>query len=184
MNKSQAKQITFVTGNASKAEQLSKYLGIPVSHQKIDLTEIQSLDLYEVIKHKAIEACTLVKTPVVVDDVSLIIRGLGKLPGPFIKYFISEIGNEGICNLVANLEDKSATVEVAIGYYDGENIEVFIGEIKGKISDKPDGEGGFGWDSIVIPEGYAQTRAAMNEEDYDSTSPRKLALEKLEEYLK
>lgn len=175
--------ITFITGNAGKAEQLSKYLGIPVNHHKIELTEIQSLDLNEVISHKAKEAYQQIKGPVIVDDVSLIIHSMGKLPGPFIKYFISELGNEGICTAVSQYENKSATAEVCIGYYDGDHLEVFSGVIEGSISNEPRGDGGFGWDAIFIPEGYSQTRSEMSESDYDDTSPRKFALDKLRHYL-
>lgn len=177
------KSITFITGNPSKAEQLSKYLGIPVDHQKVDLNEIQSLDLKEVVAKKAQEAYDKVKNPVIVDDVSLVISSMGKLPGPFIKFFISELGNQGICKTVLN-SDRSAQAEVCIGYYDEGNLQIFSGIIEGSISHEPQGTGGFGWDAIFIPNGYNQTRAEMNEKDYDDTSPRKFALEKLKEFLK
>lgn len=176
--------ITFITGNVGKAEQLSKYLGVAVDHQKVDLPEIQSLSLSEVIEHKAREAFKVVNGPVIVDDVALTIRAMGKLPGPFIKFFIGEIGNEGICNLAQKFDDKSAEAEVCIGYFDGEHLEISSGIITGSIASSPKGEGGFGWDAIFIPDNYTQTRAEMSETDYDSTSPRKFALEKLNRYLK
>lgn len=176
-------QITFITGNPSKAEQLSKYLGIPITHHKLDLTEIQSLDLEEVVRHKAIEAFNQLKTPVLVDDVELKIHPLGRLPGPFIKFFIEELGNEGICKLIAPYEDKSASATVAIGYHNGTEVQTFLGTIQGIIAEEPKGDGGFGWDQIVIPDGYTQTRSEMNEVDYDKTSPRRMALDSLEQYL-
>jgi len=175
--------ITFITGNSGKAEQLSKYLGIPIAHKKIDLAEIQSLDLAEVVESKAREAYQQIKTPVLVDDTSLIIHALGRLPGPFVKFFLSEIGDGGICKLMKNYKDKSATATVAISYFDGTSCKVFEGTINGSIANSPAGDGGFGWDSIFIPEDYKETRASMNDEDYDKTSPRKFALEKLERYL-
>ncbi len=177
-------KLTFITGNANKAAQLSKYLGIPVDHHKVDLTEIQSLDLTEIIEHKLKEAYSVVQSPVLVDDVSVTISALGGLPGPFIKYFLSELKTEGICKLISSFSSKNIRAEVGVGYYDGKDSEVFIGSIVGAISDTPKGEGGFGWDSIFIPQGYTHTRAEMNETDYDATSPRKFALEKLEGFLK
>ncbi len=176
--------ITFITSNASKAEQLGKYLGTPVGHQNVDLPEIQSLSLSEVIEHKARAAYEVIKCPVIVDDVALTIHELGKLPGPFIKFFIGEIGNEGICNLVEHLKNKSAQAEVCIGFFDGEHLEVASGIIDGSIASSPKGDRGFGWDAIFIPDGYTETRGAMSEEDYDATSPRKFALEKLDRYIK
>lgn len=177
-------KLTFITGNASKAEQLAKYLGIPVEHQKIDLDEIQSLDLEKIVEHKARQAYEKVKKPVLVDDTSLKINGLGNLPGPFIKFFLNEMGEDKICQIAHLSSDTSATTEVMIGLYDGKELKIFKGEVTGQISDKKRGDRGFGWDFLFIPKGYNQTRAEMNEEDYDQTSPRKIALEKLERYLK
>lgn len=48
--------ITFITGNPKKADYLEKYLGFPIEHTKLDLDEIQSLDLYEVVEHKVKQA--------------------------------------------------------------------------------------------------------------------------------
>lgn len=163
---------------------MSKYLGIPINHAKIDLVEIQSLDLNEVIERKLREAYSKVQAPIMVDDAAVTITALGKLPGPFIRFFLSELGAEGICKLMKSFDDKQMKGEVGIGVYDGENMEIFIGSIDGTIIDAPKGTGGFGWDCIVVPSGYSQTRAEMNETDYDATSPRKFALEKLEKYLK
>lgn len=174
----------FISGNEKKVEQVSKYIGIPIGHQRIDLTEIQSLDLTQVIQHKLREAYSKVQTPVMVDDAAVTITALGKLPGPFIKFFLSELGAEGICKLMESFDNKHMKGEVGIGVYDGEQMEIFIGSIDGTIIDAPRGTGGFGWDCIVIPNGYSQTRAEMNETDYDATSPRKFALEKLETFLK
>ena len=46
--------LTFITSNPGKARQLSQYLDFPVLHRKIDLIEIQSLDLATIIEQKAI----------------------------------------------------------------------------------------------------------------------------------
>ena len=42
-----------------------------VLHQKLDLDEIQSLDLRTVVEHKVRQAYELVKKPVLVEDTSL-----------------------------------------------------------------------------------------------------------------
>lgn len=173
-------KITFITGNSGKAEQLSKYLNYPIDHQKIDLVEVQSVNLEEVVAHKVKEAYSQIKSPVLVDDVSLSIDQFGKLPGPFIKWFIQEMGNSNICKLA---QGQSAIAEVAIAFYDIDNLHIFTGIINGQISDKPRGTNGFGWDEIFIPEGHTKTRAEMEEKEYDETSPRKIALEKLKKYL-
>ena len=63
-------------------------------------------------------------------------------------------------------------------------MEIFIGTINGTIAKEPRGTGGFGWDAIFIPTGHTQTRAEMTVTDYDETSPRRLALVKLNKYIK
>ena len=83
-------QITFVTGNAFKADQVGWHLDMPLAHQKVDVDEIQSLDLAEVVRHKAMGAYKIIKTPVLVEDTSLTFESLGRLPGPLIKWFLEE----------------------------------------------------------------------------------------------
>lgn len=177
------KKLAVITGNPHKAEQLAKYLGFKVNQHNLDLTEVQSLDVGEVIEHKALEAFKSLKQPVIVDDTALIIHAMGKLPGPFIKFFLKEIGAKGICEMVSHFSDKSATVESAIGYHDGSRSYVFIGTVKGIIAQKPKGQNGFGFDPIFIPNGYTITRGEMNEADFDITSHRRIALEKLKAFL-
>lgn len=90
-------KITFITGNPKKAEYLEKYLGFPVAHKKVNLEEIQSLDLYEIVEHKVREAYKTIQSPVLVEDASLEFRALGRLPGTFIKFFLEEMSEETIC---------------------------------------------------------------------------------------
>ena len=80
-------KVTFITGNPKKAEFLAKYLGLVVAHQKIDLDEIQSLDLRAIAGHKARQAFEVIGSPVLVEDVGLTFKSLGNLPGSFIKWF-------------------------------------------------------------------------------------------------
>ena len=83
--------VTFITGNQNKAAYFSKYLGFPVNHHKFDLDEIQSLDLREVVKHKLLQAYDEIKSPVIVEDVSLEFEALGRLTGTFIKFYVEEV---------------------------------------------------------------------------------------------
>ena len=84
-------KLTFITGNAGKAKYLSDYFHLPVEHIKLDLHEIQSLNLREVVEDKARRAYEIVKSPVLVEDVSLVFRGLKKLPGPLLTWFLDTL---------------------------------------------------------------------------------------------
>lgn len=175
-------ELTFITGNLQKVEWFNKYIGLPIKHHNFDLTEIQSLDVREVVKHKAIEAYKQIGKPVLVEDTSLTFNALGRLPGPFIKWFLEEIGNEGLCRSLDAYEDKSAFVEVVYALYDGKIMKLFEGKMNGTITKHPQGEG-HGWIPIFIPEGCTTTWGEMSEEEQDKTALRKKIIKELKTYL-
>jgi len=178
------KKLTFITGNAGKAKYLSDYFHTPVDHLKLDLTEIQSLDLGEVVGDKARRAYEIVGAPVIVEDVALTFKGMKSLPGPLIKWFLETLGNDGLCNLLDNLKDRRAFAEVKFAICDEHGTHTFTGTMDGTISDHPRGKMGFGWDPIFIPEGYTETWAEMSDDEKHATSMRKIALEKMQKFLK
>lgn len=176
------KEITFITGNQKKAEYLEKYLGFPVQHYKLDLDEIQSLDLKQIVEHKVRQAYERVGKPVLVEDVSLGFVALNGLPGPFIRFFLEKMSFETLCSLLDGKERK-AIGRCVFGYYDGENLELFEGVLEGEIAKQPAGENGFGWDKIFIPQGYSVTRASLSEEDYRKVYLQIRPLEQLKKFL-
>ena len=176
------KSITFITGNAAKAEYLKEYFKQPFEHMKLDLPEIQSLDLREVVEDKAKRAFAIVKKPVLVEDVSLVLHGMKKLPGPFVKLFETALGDEVICTLATQIGDRRAHVEIMFALYDGKDMKIFNGEMDGRIAEEPAGESGFGWDVVFINDGYDVTRAQMGKDAWRSTGMRTKALVKMHEY--
>src|SRR3989344_2105441 len=130
-------KLTFITGNAGKTKYLSNYFHIPVDHVKLDLHEIQSFDLREEVEDKARRAFEVIKSPVLVEDVSLIFYGLNKLPGPFIKWFLETLGNDGLCRLLDGINDRSAFAEVKFAICDDNGVHTFGGSMEGTVSDFP-----------------------------------------------
>ncbi len=175
--------LTFITSNKAKAELLARYLDYPIAHKDIDLVEIQSLDVKQVALHKAHEAYAHIKKPVLVEDTSLECSALGRLPGTLIKWFLHELGNDGLCKLLSHYSDKRAICTVMFVLYDGTEVKTFSSEMKGTIAQAPKGAGGFGWDPVFINDGYTQTRGEMTQKEYDATSPRRVAVQKLYHYL-
>ena len=153
---------TFITGNQSKADYLAKYLGLPIEHQKVDLEEIQSLDLREVVE--------------------LEFKALGRLPGTFIRFYVDEVPFEIICRTLDGLS-RDATARCMFAYYDGTDMHVFEGHMDGRIADHPAGNNGFGWDRIFIPDGYTTTRASVNDDDYQTIYAIIKPIAKLKEFL-
>jgi non-canonical purine NTP pyrophosphatase (RdgB/HAM1 family) len=173
--------VTFITGNSQKAEYLEKLLGLKIKNQKLNLDEIQSLDVSEIVEHKVKQAYSLIGSPVLVEDVSLEFEELNGLPGPFIKFFVDNVPFERICNLVK--ENRKATARCVFGYYDGLNLKLIEGKLDGIVATEPKGENGYGWDKIFIPQGYEITRAEMNEEDNHKTYTIIKPIEKVREFL-
>lgn len=175
-------KIILITGNSKKAEYFSKYLGMEINHIDVDLDEIQSFDLNKIVEHKVKQAYEIIKKPVLVEDVSLQFDALGQLPGPFIKFFMQSLSLQGICDLLEN-KSKQAVASCVIGYYDGNELKLFEGRLKGSIVANPVGENGFGWDKIFIPEGYEITRAEMNEVDDSNTYLKIKRLDLVRKYI-
>lgn len=174
--------ITFITGNQKKADYLAKYLGFPVDHVKLDLDEIQSLNLKEIVEHKVRQAYEKIKKPVIVEDVSLEFAALGRLPGTFIKFFVDEVPFENICSMIDG-KTRKATARCVFGYFDGQELKLFEGELDGEIATTPSGENGYGWDKIFIPQGYTVTRASLEEKDDQKTYLQIKPFKKLKEFL-
>lgn len=176
-------RLTFITGNPGKAAQLSRHLAYEVDHKKLDVHEIQSLNLEEVAIHKSKEAYKLMGTPVLVEDTALTFKALGSLPGPFIKWFLESLGNDGMAKLLDGYSDRSALAEVCFALCDEHGVQTFTGTTEGTVAPESRGEKGFGWDPIFIPKGHTETWGEMDIDQQRDTSMRRIALKKLQAYL-
>lgn len=177
-------KITFITGNHKKAEFLSKYLDYPIAHKELDLDELQSLSLNKIVEHKARQAYSAIRTPVLVEDVSFIIKAQGNLPGPFIKWFIEEIGYEGLCRLADSDPKRQAITQICYAFFDGDEMVYFDGQINGSMPLHPTGDDGFGFNCVFIPEGQTKTNAQMSADEVAKYSIRTATVyPKIKQYL-
>ncbi|MCA9332983.1 non-canonical purine NTP pyrophosphatase [Candidatus Saccharibacteria bacterium] len=178
-------KITLVTGNRNKLMEWQRIIGseLNLESSDIDLTEIQSLDLKEIVVHKAKSAYKKLKVPVVVEDISCSLDRLNGLPGPFIKFFVKQLGNDCLIILAGGKEGQAALVSCAVAYYDGKQEIVVQSDVKGKCV-HPRGESGFGFDFGFIPYGSNKTFAEMTPKEKDTISHRNQAIKKLLSELK
>lgn len=170
-----SEKITLVTGNPHKAKAFERLLGFEIDCEKIDLPEIQTVDVREVSAAKAAAAYDSLQRPVFVDDSGLSIDAWHGLPGALVKWFLETVGNEGIIRMLANEENRSARVITSIGYKDATQEFVVTGEVLGRIADGPRGDNGFGYAALFIPEGSNKTFAEMSDDEQDAVSMRALA---------
>lgn len=162
------KNVVYVTGNENKARYFTKLIGLDIAHQPADVDEIQSLDQAEVVTAKAREAYKILNRPVLIEDTSLRLACMNRLPGTFIKWFIEEIGLEKICRLADADPDRRATASCIYAFYDGDELKLFTGMSDGKIPEHPRGDAGFGWNPVFIPDGYDQTLGEMDDKTFTS----------------
>lgn len=175
--------VVFVTSNKNKVREITEILGSKIKFRNLDIPEIQSLNLDEVITAKAKNAYSIIKNPVIVEDVSLEIKSLNGLPGPFVKFFIQQLGTEGLLKIAKSTNQNEVASIAAVGLFDGIKLKIFKGKIAGTLAKKSTGESGFGFDQIFIPNGYQQTFAQMETYAKNKISHRAIALRKLKEFL-
>ncbi len=182
MSKDDLKNFVLVTTNKNKLLEINQILNTSHKLSKIEIPEIQSLDLDQVITEKAKAAYEKIKKPVLVEDISFEIQRLKGLPGPFVKFFLQTLGTEGTVKLIGTKSTKTK-VTAALALYDGSSLKIFKGIVWGTLSKKNRGEGGFGFDKVFIPKGHTKTYAEMDPKIKNKISHRAKALVKLKIYL-
>lgn len=175
--------VVYVTGNEHKARYFVQILGMGIEHAPADVDEIQSLNLADVVAAKAKAAYQQIGKPVIVEDTLLSIDHLGRLPGTYIKWFIEELGLEKICRLADGDESRTAYASAAFAYYDGTEAIVIEGGLTGKIAVSPQGDEGFGWNPIFIPEGQGQTMGEMDDATFKSAYTKIKPFDELRTFL-
>jgi XTP/dITP diphosphohydrolase len=173
-------ELVFVTSNAGKLREAEAVLGVRLDHHGLDLPELQSLDLEEVVRHKARTAFERLRRPVLVEDTALELAGMKGFPGPLVRFLLDSVGPDGISRLSVCFGDATATARCIAGATDGDETVLGTGVVTGEIAASPRGGRGFGWDGVFVPEaGGGRTYAEMDEETKNAISHRRLALQDL-----
>ncbi len=187
---SAASPITFVTGNAKKLEEVRAILGaekalpFEIVSRKLDLPELQG-EPEDVAREKCLLAVQEVQGPTIVEDTALCFNALGGLPGVYVKWFLEKTGHQGLNNLLAAYDDKSAYALCTFAYSPGPGkvVLIFDGRTPGKIVPAR-GSHDFGWDPVFAPDGFdGQTYAELDKDVKNTISHRYRALAKLRDFL-
>jgi len=176
--------LVFVTSNLGKLREAEAVLGRALDHRELDLPELQTLDLEEVVRGKAEAAWNCLERPVLVEDTSLELAGLGGFPGPLIRWLLASVGPEGVCKIAGCFEDRRATARCLICATDGDSEVFGEGVVEGAIAQSPRGDGGFGWDSAFVPsDGGGRSYGEMSEGEKNLISHRHKAFVALRDAL-
>lgn len=196
MNK---RKLVVSTGNPHKIDEIKdilKGLSIEVVSKKdvglgyLDVVE-DGETLEENSLKKAEALAEKVDYMVLADDSGLFVDILNGEPGVYSSRYAGEEGNDKKNNikLLENLKDialseRDAKFKTVIALITENKEKIVVsGECKGKIGFEPQGENGFGYDPLFIPEGYHKTFAELGEEVKNKISHRAKALENLKEVL-
>ena len=173
-------QLKFVTSNADKVREASKILGCTLKQvPSLSIYEIQTHDINIIVEHKGRQAHEELKCPVLVEDSGLIFSAWNGLPGALVKWFEISVGCDGLLKMLDGFENREAIAICMAAIFNGQEMLVARGEVKGKIANDIRGENGFGWDTIFIPDGHEQTYAEMSFNEKNAISHRRQAFEAL-----
>ena len=171
----------FITSNVNKFREVSSILP-GIEQLDAELPEIQSIEPREIIEAKLKEALHHRKGEFIVEDTSLYLECINKLPGPFIKFFLQSIGPKGIFEIAEKFGNFKARAVSHLGYARSEDeIYFFEGEVLGEVVQPRTSD--FGWNSIFKPDGYEQTFSQMSLEEKMKINHRSRAVKKLKEFL-
>ncbi len=196
------KRIVFATNNSHKLNEIREIVG-----ERIDILSLSEAGIFEDIPETAdtiagnaeMKACYVSEKYGVdcfADDTGLEVEALGGAPGVHTARYAAE-QRKGLADhdsqanlkvLLENIEGKSnrkARFVTCIAFKRVSESSIIVeGICEGKISEKPSGENGFGYDPIFIPdEGWGLTFAELGSEEKNRISHRGKATEKFLELL-
>lgn len=186
-------RVVAATSNKHKLEEFKEML-------KDQNAEIVGLDSYpdmppieetgktfrENSEIKALAAHEYCDAPAFADDSGLEIEALDGAPGIYSARYADtpEARIERVLREMEGKTNRNARFVCVLSIAaNGEIIESFEGEVRGKIIDAPRGKGGFGYDPIFVPDGYDQTFAEMPEELKNQISHRARACQAAMEFI-
>lgn len=122
------------------------------------------------------------------DDTGLEVEALEGAPGVYSARYAGEKASyrDNVEKLLAEMKDKinrQARFRTVIAYVTISEEHLFEGICEGTITEKPEGEKGFGYDPVFRPAGYEQTFAQLESTEKNSISHRGRAVQKFLEYL-
>lgn len=187
-------QLIFATHNENKVKEVAAVL-----KHRYDLKSLSQIGFtqeieepFDTIRENAIEKAVVVKRITGMDcfseDTGLEVTALNGEPGVKSARYAGENRDfdANIDKLLSNLgqaTDRTARfVTIVCLIRNGERY-IFEGECKGAIIAARKGTGGFGYDSIFVPDGDTRTFAEMNMEEKNKYSHRKKAIDKLAIFL-
>lgn len=182
--------ILFASGNRHKTAEIQALLG-----QSFVVRDLSIFSDYRSPAESGgtFEANALIKAEtaalnsplaVLADDSGLEVDALGGAPGIHTARFAGPdaTDEENRAKLLSSLDgqsNRSARFVCVLAFIEpGRPAKIFRGEIRGTVSTKESGAGGFGYDPLFIPDGFSESFAELAPEIKNTLSHRAIATRK------
>lgn len=186
--------LIFATNNRNKVAEIqslvgNKYAIIPLKEAGIDIDIPEPHDQLEAnALEKAKTIFNMTRQNCFSEDTGLEIEGLGGAPGVKSARYAGENSNpqaniDLVLSKMTGIENRSAQFRTVICLIWENQTHYFEGICKGKILSNMQGENGFGYDPIFVPDGASKSFANMTMEEKNQFSHRKKAVAQLFEFL-
>lgn len=188
-------EFVLATANPDKATEIREILGDRI---RLIVRPSEVADVEEtgetLVANARLKAQALVEAtgvPAISDDTGLEVDALGGAPGVHSARFADEGASyrENVAKLLAELAQsplprRARFRTVALALYPGGTELIAEGVVLGSIAPEPRGAGGFGYDSVFVPDdGGGRTFAEMQPEEKHRISHRGAAFRMLRELL-
>lgn len=195
-------KLVFASNNAHKLEEVRQIL--PAHVQVISLREIgfcseidetgDTLEANSALKARVVwewlcaQALTDTIDGVFADDTGLEIAALAGAPGVRTARWASDQPSDGdnrrkALSSLLGKDDRSARFRTVVSLIVRGEMQQVEGIVNGSIALQEEGDGGFGYDPVFIPEGYSSTFATLPAALKNSISHRARAMEALRRIL-
>ena len=189
------RSIVFATANLNKLKEAREILG-----SEWQLSGLHDLGCTEevpetsgTIPGNAIQKATYVHEKYGVDcfaeDTGLEITALNGEPGVYSARYAGP-GAQAQDNIalvlqkMAGIRERSARFKTVIALMMEGQCFTFEGVVTGKILEAPQGSGGFGYDPIFLPDGYADSFGVLSPDIKNSISHRARALQVFADFMR
>jgi XTP/dITP diphosphohydrolase len=186
--------LIFATNNRNKVAEIQSLVGpnftiIPLKEAGIDIDIPEPHDQLEAnALEKAMTIFNMTNQNCFSEDTGLEILALDGAPGVKSARYAGENSNpqaniDLVLSKMTGVENRTAQFRTVICLIWENQTYYFEGICKGKILNNMQGENGFGYDPIFVPDGASKSFANMTMEEKNQFSHRKKAVTQLFEFL-
>jgi XTP/dITP diphosphohydrolase len=186
--------LIFATNNRNKVAEIQSLVGpnftiIPLKEAGIDIDIPEPHDQLEAnALEKAMTIFNMTQQNCFSEDTGLEILALDGAPGVKSARYAGENSNpqaniDLVLSKMTGVENRTAQFRTVICLIWKNQTYYFEGICKGQILNNMQGENGFGYDPIFVPDGASKSFANMTMEEKNTYSHRKKAVTQLFEFL-